>query len=239
MPDKAARRQSSTIRDLFTRIATHYDLVNRVISLGQDRHWRQSALDTVKLQPDDRLLDVATGTGDLALMAKQRAPAARIFGTDLTPAMLRRAQFKASDADVPWVLSDGLALAFADNSFDVVTSAFMMRNVPDVEQALREQVRVIRPGGSCVCLEITWPRRFPMNWLFAVYFSGLIPLLGSMMTGDRAAYAYLPRSVRRFLDPEALADAMRRAGLYEVSWSLKMMGTVAIHTGLKEAAGAL
>lgn len=233
MPDEAAHRQPSTIRDLFTRIATHYDFVNRVISLGQDRRWRRSTLDAAALRSGDRILDVATGTGDLALMAKRRVPDAEVVGTDLTPAMLRRAQAKAEHVDVPWVISDGLRLAFADDSFDVVTSAFMMRNVPDVGQALREQMRVIRSGGSYVCLEITWPRHFPMNWLFTLYFSGLIPLLGSMMTGDRAAYAYLPRSVKRFLDPEALADEMRRAGLREVSWTLRMMGAVAIHTGVK------
>jgi demethylmenaquinone methyltransferase/2-methoxy-6-polyprenyl-1,4-benzoquinol methylase len=233
LPDRAARRQQSTIRDLFTRIARHYDIVNRVISLGQDRRWRRSALDAVDLKPGIRILDVATGTGDLALLAKRRAPGAAVVGADLTPAMLRRAQAKARDADVPWVLSDGLMLSFADDSFDLVTSAFMMRNVPDVGQALREQVRVIRPGGRLVCLEITWPQRFPMTWLFALYFSGLTPLLGSAMTGDRAAYTYLPQSVKSFLDPDALGREMRKAGLHAVTWVSKMMGTVAIHTGVK------
>jgi demethylmenaquinone methyltransferase / 2-methoxy-6-polyprenyl-1,4-benzoquinol methylase len=233
LSDGAARHPQSAIHDLFTRIARHYDFVNRVISLGQDRRWRRSALDAVELTSDTRILDVATGTGDLALMAKHRVPAAEVVGADLTLAMLRRAQAKAGHIGVPWVLSDGLALSFADDSFDVVTSAFMMRNVPDIGQALREQVRVLRPGGSLVCLEITWPHTFPMNGLFTLYFSGLTPLLGMMMTGDRAAYAYLPRSVKRFLDPGALAREMRRAGLREVSWTSKMVGTVALHTGVK------
>jgi demethylmenaquinone methyltransferase/2-methoxy-6-polyprenyl-1,4-benzoquinol methylase len=233
LSDKAARRQQSAIRDLFTRIARHYDVVNRVISLGQDRRWRRLALDAAELRPGIRILDVATGTGDLALMAKRGTPSAEVVGADLTMGMLRRAQVKVEEADVPWVLSDGLALSFAGESFDVVTSAFMMRNVPDVEQALREQVRVIRPGGRLVCLEITWPRSFPMNWLFTLYFSGVTPLLGSMMTGDRAAYAYLPQSVRRFMKPEALADMMHKVGLRQVSWTSMMMGTVAIHTGVR------
>jgi demethylmenaquinone methyltransferase/2-methoxy-6-polyprenyl-1,4-benzoquinol methylase len=221
------------IRDLFTRIAMHYDFVNRVISLGQDRRWRRSALDAVELTSGIRILDVATGTGDLALMAKRRAPTAEVVGVDLTFAMLRRAHVKAGHTDVPWVLSDGLALSFADDSFDVVTSAFMMRNVPDIGQALREQIRVLRPGGVFVCLEITWPHTFPMNALFTLYFSGLTPLLGRILTGDRRAYAYLPQSVKRFLSPEALACKMRKAGLREVSWTSKMMGTVALHTGVK------
>jgi demethylmenaquinone methyltransferase/2-methoxy-6-polyprenyl-1,4-benzoquinol methylase len=145
----------------------------------------------------------------------------------------RKATASAVDLDLPWVTSDGLALAFADEAFDAVTSAFMMRNVPDVAQAFREQVRVVRRGGKVVCLEITWPQRFPMRWLFGLYFFGLPPLLGRLLVGEHEPYRYLPRSVQRFLRPAALAEVMAAAGLREITWRTMMLGTVALHVGIK------
>ena len=230
------------VRDLFTGIAEHYDRVNRIISLGQDQRWRQKALDAAGLAPGDRLLDVATGTGDMALLALRRQHDLQAIGTDLTPAMLRRAQAKVDAAGgptkagavtLPLVVSDGLALAFADHAFDTVTSAFMMRNVPDVVQALREQARVVRPGGRVICLEMTWPRRFPMSWLFRLYFFVVPPILGRLMTGTRMPYRYLPRSVEGFLDPFSLAQRMEQVGLRDVTWRSMMWGTVVLHSGLK------
>lgn len=226
----AGQRQKTSVRDLFTRIARHYDAVNRLLALGQDQRWRKAALAAAALPSGGRLLDVATGTGDLALLA-HRLEDVKVFGSDLTEAMLIEARKK--DATVPWVVSDGLALAFPDGAFDAVTSAFMMRNVPDVAQAFREQVRVVKSGGRVVCLEITWPQRFPMHWLFGLYFYGLPPLLGRLVVGEREPYRYLPRSVRRFLQPEALADVMVQAGLRDVSWRKMMLGTVALHVGTK------
>jgi demethylmenaquinone methyltransferase / 2-methoxy-6-polyprenyl-1,4-benzoquinol methylase len=218
------------IRQLFTGIAYHYDLVNRLLALGQDQRWRRAAVAAADLLPGDRVLDVATGTGDLALLT-QALEGVTTVGTDLTFAMLRQAQLKG--AGLQWIASDGLMLAFRDETFDAVTSAFMMRNVADVERAFHEQVRVVKPGGKVVCLEITWPQRYPMRWLFALYFFGLPPLLGYLVTGKRAPYRYLPRSVRSFLPPAALADVMARAGLCDVSWRMMMLGTVAIHVGTK------
>lgn len=218
------------IRQLFTGIAHHYDLVNRLLALGQDQRWRRAAVAAADLSPGDRVLDVATGTGDLALLTRALEEIT-VVGTDLTFAMLRQAQLK--DAGLRWIASDGLMLAFRDETFDAVTSAFMMRNVSDVERAFREQVRVVRPGGKVVCLEITWPQRTPMRWLFALYFFGLPPLLGYIVTGKRAPYRYLPRSVRGFLQPAALAEVMARAGLCDVSWRMMMLGTVVVHVGTK------
>ncbi len=225
--------QKIRIRNLFARIALHYDRVNHIISLGQDQHWRAVALDMAELSSGARLLDVATGTGDIAIMAREIDPEIRVVGTDLTPAMLIQAQKKAYHQPLPWVIGDGLALAFAIDSFDAVISAFMMRNVPDVTQALREQLRVVRPGGRVVCLEMTWPQGFPMNWLFKSYFYSLPPLLGRFISGDKQAYRYLPRSVEKFLTPKEMAAAMKKVGLSQVSWRLLMLGTVAIHTGVK------
>ena len=224
------------IRDLFTRIAPNYDVVNHLIALGQDRRWRREALAHAHLASGDRLLDVATGTGDVALMASADHSETHVVGIDLTPAMLDVACEKAwtqIGATPHWTLGDGLSLPFQDNVFDAVTSAFMMRNVPDVLRAFREQCRVVRPGGVVICLELTWPRWWPMSWVFQGYFFGWTPLIGRLMSGDREAYQYLPRSVKQFLTPEAMARQMERAGLRDVAWQTKMGATIAIYTGFK------
>jgi demethylmenaquinone methyltransferase/2-methoxy-6-polyprenyl-1,4-benzoquinol methylase len=194
------------------------------------------ALEHARLSPHARLLDVATGTGDIAILARECVPQIRVVGTDLTPAMLRSAQQKTGGEPLPWVVGDGLALAFADGSFDAVISGFMMRNVPDVSQALEEQMRVVKPGGRVICLEMTWPRWFPLNWLFKLYFFSLPPILGRLISGDKQAYNYLPRSVAQFLRPAELASVMQAVGLQEVRWHMMMMGTVAVHSGTKPAA---
>jgi demethylmenaquinone methyltransferase/2-methoxy-6-polyprenyl-1,4-benzoquinol methylase len=230
--------QKRTIRALFTHIAPSYDRINRLLSLGQDQNWRKHALVRAQVPSGGSLLDVATGTGDVALLAADRLSGAQIVGADLTPAMLLEARRKAHTHSaaarrIRWVHSDGLALAFPSNTFDAVISVFMMRNVPDVTQAFGEQVRVVRPGGRVVCLEMTWPQRFPMTWLFKLYFFGLAPLLGQLIAKNRAAYTYLPQSVKQFLAPEATAKVMEAVGMRKVSWELKMLGTVAIFVGIK------
>lgn len=231
MPDPIDVQQKRTIRALFTRIAANYDKINRLLSLGQDQKWRRRALALAQLPEGGKLLDVATGTGDVAAMAAEQMPTGAVVGTDLTPAMLSVAQRKAPA--IPWVLSDGLALAFADHTFDAAISVFMLRNVPDVAQAFREQARVVRPGGRVVCMEMTWPRRFPMSWLFQFYFFGVSPLLGQIIAGDRAAYTYLPESVKRFPPPHTTARLMEDAGLRDVLWETRMFGTVVILVGTK------
>ncbi len=228
--------QRRMIRTLFTRIAPSYDRINRLLSLGQDQNWRRHALARAQVPSGGKVLDIATGTGDVALLAAERLPAAQIVGADLTLAMLDVAREKAhkqAARQVRWVNSDGLALAFPDDTFDAVISVFMLRNVPDVSRAFVEQTRVARPGGRVVCLEMTWPQRFPMTWFFQLYFFGVAPLLGQLIAQNRAAYTYLPQSVRQFPAPAATAQVMEAAGLRDVSWELKMLGTVAIFVGVK------
>jgi demethylmenaquinone methyltransferase/2-methoxy-6-polyprenyl-1,4-benzoquinol methylase len=232
---EAGRNQKQLVRNLFRRIAADYDRVNRIISLGQDQRWRKAALSMAHVPPGGRVLDVATGTGDMALLARDQPGEPYVVGADLTIAMLQEAARKVVGRGIPLVGSDGLALAFSDGAFDVVTSAFMMRNVPDVKAALLEQYRVVRPGGRVVCLEITWPQRFPMAQLFGLYFFGLPPILGQLLAGAREPYRYLPRSVRHFMEPSALARIMEEVGLRDVSWVSMMLGTVAVHTGVKPA----
>ena len=233
MPDVTKDTQKQTIRALFTRVAPNYDRINRLLSLGRDQHWRRRALALARVPPGGKFLDVATGTGDVALLAVERTAAELIVGADLTPAMLALARHKPHAAAVRWALSDGLALAFPDDTFDAAISVFMMRNVPDVARAFHEQARVVRPGGRVVCMEMTWPRRFPVSWLFGLYFFGLAPLVGQLIAHNRDAYTYLPRSVKQFPSPENTAKMMEATGLRDVSWEMQMLGTVAIFAGTK------
>ncbi len=218
---------------MFTSIATSYDAVNRWLSLGRDQAWRKAALHLAMLPAKGRLLDIATGTGDLALLAKQQHPDAHVIGTDLTPAMLTQAQTKDTQQHIVWIVGDGLQLPYPDHAFDAVTSVFMMRNIPNVAQALREQQRVVKSGGKVICLEMTWPQWWPMSWLFRLYFFTLPPLVGGTISGNRQAYQYLPQSVKNFLTPKAMAAEMVNAGLRQVTFKLKMLGAVAIHIGEK------
>ncbi len=228
-----AEQQKATIRQLFTRIARRYDLLNRLMSLGQDQRWRAEAIAALQLPPRARVLDVATGTGDVALLLKRTHPDASIAGLDLTPAMVTLAQRKDTARAMAWLVGDALALPFAEASFDGVISAFMLRNVPDVRQAFHEQVRVLRSGGRLACLEMTWPRRFPMAQLFRAYFFYWTPFLGRLLSGDHAAYRYLPRSVAGFMPPDAVVSLLEGAGLSDVTYRLRMGGTVALYTGRK------
>ena len=223
---------------LFTRIAPSYDKINRLLSLGQDQNWRKHALARTQVPPGGRVLDIATGTGDVALLAADWLPDVQVVGADLTLAMLAMARRKADVLSpaarrIRWVNSDGLALAFPNDTFDAVISVFMLRNVPNVAGAFVEQVRVVRPGGRIVCMEMTWPQRFPMTWFFWLYFFGVAPLLGQLIAKNRAAYTYLPQSVKQFPAPAMTAKVMEAAGLHEVSWELKMLGTVAVFVGVK------
>lgn len=217
------------VRTLFTRLAPHYERVNRVLSLGQIRAWRQAAAEEANLPPGGRALDVATGDGELARALLRRWPDATVVGLDLTRAMLLHGRARSPGWPIRWVEGDALLLPFPDGSFDAVLSAFMMRNVTDVERTLREQARVVRPGGRVVCLEMVWPR----HPLARLYFAVGMPLLGRLLTGDVDPYRYLPRSAEAFLTPEELAATMERAGLHPVRFRQLMMGSVALHVGIR------
>ena len=233
MSQSKGQTQQRSIRALFTRIAPHYDFVNHLISLGQDQRLRTQALHLAQVPGDGWLLDVGTGTGDVALQAQALYPGRHVVGLDPTAAMLEEAQQKDGGRAVRWLQGDGLALPYASDRFDAVISAFLMRNVPDVAAAITEQARVVRPGGRVVCLEMTWPRRFLMAQLVDLYFFRWVPLMGQLVTGDRAAYAYLPQSVKSFMRPDTLAGFMSAAGLTRVRWARHMLGTVALYVGEK------
>ncbi|MGC9332902.1 MAG: ubiquinone/menaquinone biosynthesis methyltransferase [Anaerolineae bacterium] len=229
----------SYVRDMFRAIATRYDLMNRLMTLGRDRAWRRYTVAQV-LAPGASdggcILDVATGTGDLALEVFRQAPARPVVGVDLVPQMLALAQQKAAAADAPLPLTSGdaLRLPFADAVCGGVVTGFALRNVTDIPAAFAEMARVTRPGGRLACLEIAKPQAPIFRRFFALYFYRLVPLLGGWITGQPSAYTYLPHSLTAFLTPDEIADVMRQAGWREVRCRRLMLGTVAVHTGVRD-----
>ncbi|MBO9371251.1 MAG: ubiquinone/menaquinone biosynthesis methyltransferase [Chloroflexi bacterium] len=219
--------------DLFGRIAPRYEFINRVMSLGQVESWRRAAAEEACVPPGGWVLDVATGEGGMARALLRRWPGVKVVGLDFNREMLRMGRAHSAGWPVRWIEGDALRLPFPDNQFDAVVNAFMLRNVTDVRAALAEQARVVRPGGRVVCLEMAWPRHSLFRPLFHMYFGGIVPVLGWVLTGHLDAYRYLPRSVQAFLPPEGLSATMEAVGLRSVRYRLLMMGTVTLHVGIK------
>jgi demethylmenaquinone methyltransferase/2-methoxy-6-polyprenyl-1,4-benzoquinol methylase len=229
--------EEGQVRAMFDRIAGVYDRMNAVMTAGLDRRWRSRAADLAAVGPGDRVLDVATGTGDLALeLARRVAPGGEVVGSDFAEAMLDRAREKsAGRPDVHFEWGDALALDHPDDAFAAATVAFGARNFADLHRGLGEMARVVRPGGRVVVLEITTPQTPPLSWFYGLWFDRLVPSLGRL-AGDRDAYSYLPNSVKRFPGPEGLAAAMVEAGLRDIHWLLTAGGIIAIHHGTVSAA---
>ena len=221
------------VNRMFARIASTYDLVNRLMTGGQDMRWRRLLLELSRLPPRGRLLDVGTGTGDLAALARRRYPGITAIGADFTYEMMAAGRTQPPRATLPFVQGDTLALPFPDAYFDAVVSAFLLRNVVAREDALREQARVTKPGGRVVVLETTPPANSVLGPLFQLYFFRVVPILGGIVSGDPEAYRYLPQSTVDFPEPTALARMMERAGLRNVTYRELMFGTVAIHVGTR------
>jgi demethylmenaquinone methyltransferase/2-methoxy-6-polyprenyl-1,4-benzoquinol methylase len=221
------------VRDMFARISKRYDLMNRLISAGQDGGWRRTVIRQANLKPGTRILDVATGTGDIMVEALRQHPDALTIGSDFTFEMMQVGRAKPATKRIRWCTADALRLPFKDESFDAVTSGFGVRNFIDREMAFREQLRVLKPGGRVVCLEISKPPKNVLRPFFTLYFNRFVPIVGGIISGERDAYTYLPQSVSEFLTPDELKIIMQRAGLRDVTYQKLMLGTVAIHTGTK------
>jgi len=211
---------------MFDRIAGVYDLMNSVMTAGLHHRWRRRAVDLAEIGPGAKVLDVATGTGDLAIEAASRG--AEVIGSDFSEGMLERARAKAPS--IRFEQGDALGLTYADDTFDAATVGFGARNFADLEQGLREMTRVVRPGGKVVVLEITTPQKPPLSTFFSLWFDRIVPLVGRL-AGDPDAYSYLPNSVKRFPGPEGLAATMERAGLRDIRWILTAGGIIALHVG--------
>ena len=219
---QTGRLPAAGVEAMFDRIAPVYDAMNRLMTAGLDRRWRDVTAQAV-VRPGDRVLDACCGTGDLALAAQRLG--GLVTGLDFSERMLERARRKAPYLE--WVRGDLLALPFGDASFDAETVGFGVRNVEDLERALRELRRVLRPGGRLGILEITRPQGF-LAPFYRLWFDGLIPLVGKLLPGG-SAYAYLPASVRRFPEPEELSSLLRAAGFANVSHRLFAGCIVALH----------
>ncbi|HEX7144127.1 MAG TPA: bifunctional demethylmenaquinone methyltransferase/2-methoxy-6-polyprenyl-1,4-benzoquinol methylase UbiE [Gaiellaceae bacterium] len=215
------------VRSMFDRIAPVYDLMNRVMTVGLDQRWRRLTVERVVAR-GDRVLDACCGTGDLAVAARKAG--ADVVGLDFSGRMLERAREK--DPAIEWIQGDLLELPFEDASFDAATVGFGVRNVADLEQALTELRRVLRPGGRVGILEITRPRG-PLAPFYRLWFDGVVPLLGKLIPGG-SAYTYLPASVRRFPGPAELAEMIAAAGFRDVRARLFAGGIVALHTAAVE-----
>jgi demethylmenaquinone methyltransferase/2-methoxy-6-polyprenyl-1,4-benzoquinol methylase len=221
--------EEGQVQAMFDRIARVYDLMNSVMTAGLHHRWRERAADLAAVGPGGRALDVACGTGDLAVeLARRVGPAGSVVGTDFSEAMLARARQKSTD--VTWEWANALDLPYPDGGFDAATVGFGARNFSDLDRGLAEMTRVVRPGGRVVILEITTPQRPPLSTFFSIWFDRVVPTLGKL-AGDPDAYAYLPSSVKRFPDPEALAARMVGAGLTDVRWILTAGGIIALHVG--------
>ncbi len=238
---------------MFDRIAGVYDVMNTAMSAGLHHRWRARAADEARVGPGSHVLDVATGTGDLALeLARRVAPGGEVVGSDFAEGMLARAREKADAAQERDVLprfewADALELPYDEDSFDAATVGFGARNFADLARGLAEMRRVVRPGGRVVVLEITTPTRAPLSLFYRLWFDEIVPALGRLAgvcvarvsrlrepVGESTiadAYSYLPNSVRRFPGPDALAAEMQRAGLCEIRYLLTAGGIVAIHAG--------
>jgi demethylmenaquinone methyltransferase / 2-methoxy-6-polyprenyl-1,4-benzoquinol methylase len=221
---------------MFSRIARRYDLMNGLMTLGMHHAWRRVAARQTIASPDGPALDLATGTGDLALDLAEVHPHRLVIAADFALGMLSVARDKMRGINearrVRLMAADALALPFQSRTFACVTSAFLLRNLADLEQGLREMKRVSRPGGRVVALEITQMRAPGFSALFHLYFHHVVPLVGQLVGGDREAYTYLPQSVDRFVTPAELSALMEKVGLRGVSYRHLGLGTVTVHVGI-------
>jgi demethylmenaquinone methyltransferase/2-methoxy-6-polyprenyl-1,4-benzoquinol methylase len=238
-PEGASDSQSAAhaVREMFTSIAPRYDLLNHVLSCNVDRlWWRRTARSfrPILERPGAQVLDLCCGTGDMTFALRRQAgqASAKILGADFSHAMLQRASNKSVGNSPRWVEADALCLPFADADFDLITTAFGFRNLADYDAGLREMVRVLRPGGECGILDFGEPRGV-VGKLYRIYFRHVLPAVGTLISGVKGPYAYLPASVERFPEPKEMLDRMRRAGFREASWTPYTLGIAGLYRGKK------
>lgn len=229
--------KAGMVHGVFSRVASKYDIMNDLMSMGIHRVWKDAMMDWLAPRPGQRLLDVAGGTGDVAFRFLARAPGARATVCDMTEPMLiegrRRAEAEKQAESLDWVVGDAMALPFADNSFDVYTISFGIRNVTRIGDALREAYRVLRPGGRLMVLEFSQIPNELMQKVYDLYSFNIIPVMGQVVAGDRDSYQYLVESIRKFPDQESFAGMIRAAGFGQVKYRNLTMGIAALHSGWK------
>ena len=234
------RSAARAVRDMFTSIAPRYDLLNHVLSFNIDRMWwRRTArvFRHILMRPEARVLDLCCGTGDMTFALRRAAgkSSPQILGADFSHAMLQRATAKSASQNgsaAAWIEADALNLPFPGAHFDLVTSAFGFRNLADYDAGLREIVRILRPGGECGILDFSEPAGM-MGALYRLYFKQVLPRVGTMISGVRGPYAYLPASVERFPEPQEMLTRIRKAGFAEATWTPYTFGVAGLYRGKK------
>lgn len=221
------------VQKMFDAIAGQYDLMNRVMTMGQDQRWRRFVVSRLAMPKQGRVLDLATGTGDIAALLCDDYPEAYITGGDFSQNMLQFASNRFAEKKIDWQACDANHLPFADQSFDGVTFGYLLRNVDDVPKVLTEIHRILRPGGTIVSLDTTPPAKNLLYPFITAYLRYGIPILGRMIASDEAAYSYLTGSTMGFYKACALADAFTEAGFTTVQYQKFMCGTIAVHWGVK------
>ena len=229
--------KAGMVHGVFTRVASKYDIMNDVMSMGIHRIWKDAMMDWLAPRPGARLLDVAGGTGDVSFRFLKRAPGAAATVLDMTESMLiegrQRAEAERMADRLDWVVGDAMALPFPANTFDVYTISFGIRNVTRVQDALNEAFRVLRPGGRLMVLEFSQIPNDLMQKAYDLYSFNLIPVMGQVIANDRDSYQYLVESIRKFPDQEAFAAMIRKAGFGQVKYRNLSLGIAALHSGWK------
>lgn len=225
------------IRRMFDKIAPSYDRLNHALSLGIDRRWRRTAVDALGIHQPQQILDIATGTGDFALLLAKRIKPQHIVGADISEGMMAVGREKVKEEGLQNVISfqyeDCMQLSFPDGSFDAVTSSYGVRNFQNLDKGLQEMQRVLRPGGHLLIVELTPPPSFPMKQLFWLYAHVVMPLLGRLISHDDSAYTYLPASMEAFPQPEQMEGILRKAGFAEVQWRRFSFGISTMYLATK------
>lgn len=222
------------VEQMFDNIAHSYDLLNHLLSFGIDKSWRKSALRSLEPYAPKHMLDMATGTGDFALLAKKMLNPETLLGADLSEGMLQVARKKAEGIEgITFEKHDCMNLQLADNTFDAATVAYGVRNFPDLERGLSELRRVLKPGGRLVIIELTSPRRFPMKQLFWLYSHIFMPLVGKIISRDSKAYAYLPATMEAFPQGEVMQEILRKVGYTDVKFKRFTFGLSTLYTAAK------
>lgn len=234
MSQLTGKERERYVKNVFTRIAPHYDLMNRLMTAGQDVRWRKETIRRAKLTPGSRILDLGAGTGDLAREASRQQPQAQAVAADFTLGMMLAG--KQRHGDLAFVQANALQTPFGEAAFDAVVSGYLMRNVGNLQQAIAEQYRILIPGGRVVILETTVPGRSLLSPFIWFHLHVVIPLLGGIVSGFREAYTYLPDSTEHFLTAEEFAERLRSGGFINVGFRRLMGGTMAIHWGEKPTA---
>lgn len=236
-PYDNSAEKSPQVEQMFDNIAHKYDLLNHALSMGIDKNWRKKAINWLKPYAPQRIMDVATGTGDFAILAYQSLKPQELIGTDISEGMMdvgrKKVEKEGLSGKINFAREDCTSLSFQNESFDAITVAFGIRNFEDLDKGLSEMQRVLKKNGHLVILELTTPDRFPMKQLFTIYAKIVIPILGKLLSKDKSAYTYLPRTIKAFPQGEIMKDIIIRAGFGEVNFKRLTFGICTLYTATK------